>query len=228
MATGDENDFINRISAVLPPWFGADITPVLTALLSAFAEAGSLIYSQEEYVQDQTRITTATDTNLDLIAEDFFGVSGLLRQPNENDATYQAQILANILRPRATRASIISIVEEITGMTPSFFEPMRPADTGGYGTADSFVGNGFAYNTAGGWGSTKLPYQAFLIATVPANTQTGALSGWGNSFGGWGTPSALSWSAPNTINNFAATQVYEAVANTQVEGTIIWVGIIFQ
>ena len=41
MAIGDLNDCIARINNVLPPWFGADLTPILTGWINAFAETRS-------------------------------------------------------------------------------------------------------------------------------------------------------------------------------------------
>src|SRR5690348_16052335 len=110
MATGDQADLLSRLNAVLPPWFGSDITPILTGLLNAYAWAGSQIYSESAYVQLQMRISTATDINLDQIATDFFGVTGLPRDTNEGDISYRNRILANLLLERATRRGMIKVL----------------------------------------------------------------------------------------------------------------------
>src|SRR4051794_13359328 len=102
MATGDANDMLARIKALLPAgWFKGD-TPVLDAVLSAAAYGLSFIYSQIAYAKLQTRIGTATDGFLDLISFDFFGGS-LPRRKQEVDASFRARIIATLLRAKGTR-----------------------------------------------------------------------------------------------------------------------------
>ena len=92
MAAGDQTDILGRIKALLPfRWF-PDITPVLDALLSGVAWALSFIYSLIQYAKLQTRIATASDGFLDLIAFDFFGTS-LLRRQQETDVSFRGRIL---------------------------------------------------------------------------------------------------------------------------------------
>lgn len=70
MATGDQTDIFRRIKALLPQWF-SDNTPVLDALLRGFAYATAFVYVLIAYAARQTRIKTATDGWLDMIAADF-------------------------------------------------------------------------------------------------------------------------------------------------------------
>src|SRR5580658_3900532 len=109
MAAGDSNDCLTRIKSLLPYRWFPDSTPILDALLSGPAWALSFIYSLIQYAQSQTRIATATDGFLDLISYDFFG-SNLPRNQQEFDASFRARILATLLRPKATRPAMISML----------------------------------------------------------------------------------------------------------------------
>src|SRR3984957_19084211 len=95
MATGDQNDMLARIKALLPNGWFRGLTPVLDALLSGYAWSLSFIYQLIQYAQLQTRIATATDGFLDLISFDFFGGS-LPRKSQEYDAPFRSRILAQL------------------------------------------------------------------------------------------------------------------------------------
>ena len=90
---GDQQDICRRLRAVLPTQWFPDSTPVLDAVLSGFASGWSWIYDILQYVKAQTRIATASDVWLDMIAMDFFG-GRLVRWPNQED---------DVLRSRITR-----------------------------------------------------------------------------------------------------------------------------
>ena len=162
MATGDQNDVLGRLKATLPPWFG-DLSeaPIISALLTGLAEAGAFVFSLYAYAALQTRIRTATDGWLDMIAADWFG-GGLLRRQGQTDASYRAIIIASIMRERATRNAVTKVLTDITGRAPRLVEPRRPVDTGGYGAA------GYGYGVSGAYGSQLLPRNmAFVIAYRP-------------------------------------------------------------
>ncbi len=162
MSTGDQNDVLGRLKATLPPWFG-DLSqaPVISALLVGLAEAGAFVYSLIAYAALQTRIRTATDGWLDMIAADWFG-GGLLRRQGQTDVSYRAVIIASIMRERATRNAVIKVLTDVTGRAPRLVEPRRPVDTGGYGAA------GYGYGVSGAYGSQLLPRNmAFVIAYRP-------------------------------------------------------------
>ena len=220
MAIGDQSDALSRLNAVLPPWFGNDETPILTGLLNAYAYAGSALYAENAYVQLQMRITTATDTNLDLIAVDFFGINGLPRSPGEGDTSYRNRILATILEERATRRGMVNVLTNITGNAPLIFEPMRPADGGGYSVA------GCGYSVAGGWSNPGVPYQCFITVYAPVTKGISNIAGWNIPQGAWNTGSQESWSTPNNVlNALTDTQVYNAINATKCEGTVCWTSI---
>jgi hypothetical protein len=160
MATGDQADLLGRLKALLPQnWFGGAPT-LLTATLQGYAAAGAFVYSLYAYAKLQTRITTATDGWLDMIAADYFG-SGLIRPFGQSDAIYRARILGNLLRPRATHDAMVRALTNLTGRAPRVIELGRPLDTGAYGYL-------FGYGAAGAYGSRWVSaYQAFVTAYRP-------------------------------------------------------------
>ena len=197
MATGDINDIAARMRSVLPgSWFpspnsdGTSNTPILDAVLIGLAWPWAQFYSLLLFVQLQTRIATASGSFLDMIAQDYLG-NRTFRHPGQGDNAFRAAIVAEILRPRVTRAALVQTIINLTGRTPIVFEPIRPADTGGYGFQGMFQGTGLAYGSAdgtvpasvpgaagsivnpstaqvspgpGGWGSLLLPFQVFITA----------------------------------------------------------------
>ncbi len=77
------------------------------------------------------------------------------------------------MREHATRAAIVSIVQDLTGKVPVIFEPARVSDTGGYAT------NGLAYGNAGAWGSLNLPFQVFVTARRAQGVGIANIAGYG-------------------------------------------------
>lgn len=177
MATGDVNDLVGRMKAVLPSrWFplpnpdGSTASPILDGVLTGLAWPWAQIYSLGQFTQLQTRIATASGAFLDIIASDFLG-NRLFRKPGQGDTFFRASIIAEILRPRATRGSVARALTDLTGRAPIIFEPRWPPDTGGYGFQGMTVGTGLEYGSAdgvvpgaGGWGSLALPFQFFVTA----------------------------------------------------------------
>ena len=159
MAVGDQADITARIKALLPRWFGAGETPVLDALLQGPAWALSFAYSLWAYTKLQTRIRTATDGWLDLIAGDFFGTR-LMRRAGQADAPYRAVILASVLRRKVTRKAMSDALTQLTGRAPLIVEGDRPSDTGAWNRPRGY------WNRTGAWGAHR-PYQAFITAFRP-------------------------------------------------------------
>ena len=133
MATGDVTDFGRRMRAMLPRGWWGDSSPIRDAVLAALGTDWAATYGQAVYAKQQTRIATATDTNLDAISGDLLG-TGLPRLIGETDTAYRARIKANVLAPKATRAAMIRALTLLTGKAPLVFEPARASDTGGYAT----------------------------------------------------------------------------------------------
>jgi hypothetical protein len=215
MATGDLTDFRARIKATLPRWF-ADSTPILDALLSGLAQAWVFVYSLYLYAQLQTRIRTATDGWLDLIAGDFFGTR-IRRKANQSDASFRATIIANLFRERATRKALIEVLTELTGREPILIEPQQPGDTGAYNVPTS------GYGVAGYYGSRLLPSQMFLIAFRPASAGIPNVAGYGNPQGAYGTPPVSMYGSLSLIQGQVTdADIYAAIDSVKPVGTVIW------
>jgi hypothetical protein len=178
--TGDQSDMLARIKAVLPIRWFADATPVLDGLLSGLAWGWSWAYALLVYVRTQTRIATATDVWLDIIANDFFG-DRLQRRAGQSDAAFRLLVRNSLLREHGTRQAVIGALQQLTGRAPAVFEPMRTTDTGGYALG------GVGYGVAGGWGSMALPFQCFVTAYRPSGAGIALVAGWGAPVGAYGT-----------------------------------------
>jgi hypothetical protein len=153
---GSEDNFIMRIRALLPPWFPNPFSapPFITGLIVAYANMAAWVYSLIQYVRLQTRIATATDGWLDLIAYDFLGPT--LTRGALTDAQFRSAIIAAIFQQRNTRAAIIQVLKNLTGQNPVIFVP-NGNDPPGY------------YNNTGYYGQTLLgsrglPFQIFITA----------------------------------------------------------------
>jgi hypothetical protein len=215
MATGDTTDIKSRLLAVLPPWFG-DGNPILNAVLTMAAQVLAVAYGLYTYAKDQTRIRTATGIWLDIIAVDFFGAL-LPRGDNEADDDYRQRILANLFRPRATRAAISDVITAVTGQSPIIIEPFSPADCGAYGV-------GYAgYGSAGAYGSVSLPAQAFVIASRPTQAGISNVAGYGFPQAGYGVGSQSEYATLSMMGaGVADADIYAAIANTKAAGVTIW------
>lgn len=220
--TGDQADVLARLKATLPRWFGDD-TPILDAVLQGLANAAAFVYSLYAYAKLQTRILTATDGWLDMIAADYFGTA-LLRAANQSDASFRARIIINLFRERATRAGIVKVLQDLTGRVPKIFEPLRPLDTGGYAT------NSIGYGLAGGYGSMLLPFQCFVDAYRPSNTGIPLVAGYGEANygatlggpGGYGV-GQIEYASLDMIQGAVTdADIYAAVDSVKPVGTIIW------
>lgn len=216
--TGDQADIFKRIKALLPRWFG-DTTPVIDSLLQGLAWAGSLAYALIAYARLQTRILTATDGWLDMIAADVFGAA-LLRLTSQTDTSFRGRIIINLFRERATRGGIIRVLQDLTGRTPKVFELLRPIDTGCYG------GPTIGYGLAGGYGSILLPFQALVVAYRATGSGIPLVAGYGISTGGYGQASRADYAALSMITGAVTdADIYSAVDNVRPAATTIWVRI---
>ena len=219
--TGDQADVRNRLTAVLPRGWFPDSTPILDAMLEGLATAWAAVYCMLLYVRAQTRIHTASDTWLDLIAWDFFGRC-LRRRPNESDDTLRNRLMLGMFSERATRSAIASAIQILTGRAASIFEPACTTDTGGYASLRG-QGGGIAYGAAGGWGSLKLPFQCFITAYRPVDAGIGQVAGWGSVAGGYGI-GCLEYASLDIVQaQVTDAEMYSAVAQVLPIGTIGWV-----
>jgi hypothetical protein len=220
--TGDQSDFQSRIRSVLPTDWFPDSAPVLDALLFGLGAAWAQIYSLLQYVKAQTRLATATDVWLDVIAWDFFGES-MMRGAGESDSSFRQKIRRSLFREKATRWGVGSALADLTGRAPTIFEPSRPADTGGYSTILSAdVGGGVGYGAAGGWGSLQLPFQCFIIAYRPSGGGIAQVAGWGAPGGGYGGGEIEYASLGMVPVQVTDADIYSTIADTLPEATIGW------
>jgi hypothetical protein len=222
--TGDQADFQARLRAVLPASWFPDSTPVLDSLLGGLGAAWALIYTMLRYVTSQTRIITASDMWLDLIAWDFFG-RRLRRRLNESDNALRSRIMLEMFPERATRSAVESVLKSLTGRAPIIFEPSRTSDTGGY---SSFVGQGggIAYNTTGGWGNLNLPFQCFVATYRPNDGGIGQVTGWGDFAGGYGG-GAIEYASLSMVQaQVTDADIYAAIIGVLPAATIAWTKII--
>ncbi|MCK8648896.1 hypothetical protein M1M06_07540 [Ralstonia insidiosa] len=217
MAKGDQQDLYQRLRAQLPPWFGdAASSPILNGLLQGLAYGWAYFYALLVYARLQTRIKTATDGWLDMIASDFFGLT-LQRKTGQSDASFRANIVANLFRERGTRNAIIKVLTDLTGRAPTIIEPSRPADTGAYGAPNS------GYSVAGAYGQVSLTYQAFVQAYRPYGSGIPNVAGYGFSPTGYSVASQGEYTDPSMSSNTVSdADIYAAIEAVRPVATIIW------
>lgn len=192
---------------------------MLTPVLSGLSDGWAWLHGMLGYVQQQTRIATATDSFLDLISQDFLG-NVLPRRFGETDASFRGRIQRELLRPRATRPALVSALTNLTGRAPAVFEPARPADTGGWGKATG-------YGSAGGYGSLMLPFQVFVTAFRPLGTGVPQVAGWGHvpashAAGGWGTGAVQYTSLAMVQSQVTDASINETIASTVPVSVTAW------
>jgi hypothetical protein len=202
----------NRFKALLPRWFG-DQTPILDALLHGLAVTARHAHRFIEYARLQTRIQTATGGWLDRIAADFFG-GALKRGTSQSDVAFRQRIRARLFGERATRAGLIQALTDLTGREPRVFEPQRPLDTGGYDCSASI-----AYDRAGGYGATDLPYQCFVTASYPRAADCPFIAGYDIPTGAYDTPARSAWIG---LGGLADLDIYQVIDAVKPVGTTVW------
>lgn len=223
MATGDQRDFLQRLQNLVPPgWFAPGAVPVRDAVLTGIANAFAFIYSLLAYIRLQTRIATATDGWLDLIAYDFFA-NNLLRSSGQSDTSFRNQIIAFLFRERNTRDALSDVIEQLLGTTPTIIEPQRVADTGAYSTPTTM-----GYGVAGAYGSMSMPLQCFVTVTLPQSLAIAPplVAGYGVSVGAYGTASLIEYIAPPAIPATQAADIYAALNSVRPVTGVIWTRIL--
>lgn len=222
MSIGDNSDVFARLKSALPQrWFGstADSMPVVDSLLAGIATALSFVYSLYAYAKLQTRIKTATDGWLDLVAADFFGTT-IQRKARQSDTSFRATIIANLFRERATRNAITKVLTDLTGRAPLIIEPNRPQDCGAYGAPNS------GYDLAGAYGQVSLTYQAFVNAYRPLGTGIPYIAGYDQPPTGYSIASQGEYTDSSMNSNTVSdADIYAAVESVRPAATIVWVRI---
>jgi hypothetical protein len=220
----DQQTIVQRIKATLPArWFGEN-TPILDTVLNSLAAGWVDLLALVDYLVMQTRIGTAFDGWLDLVAKDFFG-HRIQRRLQETDTSFHQRISTELLRDRCTRSAIYDTLLEMSGRPPLIFEPTNPQDTGCYSTANTTEPGCFGYCISGGWGNLNSPFQAFVTAFRPVLPGIAMINGWGGSIGGFGA-GLSSFTSSSTNSSWADdSEVYETVARAAAIGTIVWMSI---
>lgn len=207
-------DMTARLRGLLPSRWFPDDAPVLDGLLTGLAAGWTHLSALIDYAARQTRIATASDGWLDMIARDYF-LSRIRRRAREDDMTFSARIRRELLRERGTRKAVISVLTDLTGRAPRIFEPARPADTGAW--------NGpIGYGAAGAWGSLLLPFQCFVTAFRPQGAGIAQVSGWNQPAGGWGGGNIEYASLAMIAGQVTDTDIYTAVADVMPAAAIAW------
>lgn len=218
MATGDQDDIVNRQYAVLPPWFpDLAAAPVLKAVLSGTAGVFAFIYSYLGYAALQTRIKTATDAWLDLLAWDFFG-GRFVRRNGETDTSWGPRIVAEILRPRQTREAITRVMQDLTGRTPKIIELFNPGDCGGY-----HIPQMGGYGTGPGcYGSLSFPNQYLITAYRAPSQGIPIAGGYGTYNAGYRTGITM-YGDPSFISGpITDAEIYARIEETTAAGISAW------
>ncbi len=225
MATGDANDFASRIRSYLPgQWFpspglpgATEPAPYLNAVLSGFGAMFAALWTQLSYAKLQTRIKTASDSFLDLIALDFFG-SSITRAQSQSDAAFLAVILTNLFRQRVTRYGHTKVCVDLTGRAPVIFEPARPSDAFCLGSSYSGLGTGRL-------GSYSMPGEVLITAYRPLGQGYPNVAGLGSTYAGLGKPYLAMPDPSSALNFIPDAQIYAAINSVRAAGTKDWVNI---
>lgn len=217
--TPDVTAMVARLDALLPKrWFPAGEAPYKDALLVGFANCFVFLKSLLDYVRLQTRIATATDGWLDLIAFDFFGTK-VARSAGQSDASFRRQIIAYLLRHRNTRAAIIAAIQGLLGTTPTVIEPQRVTDTGAYDEPSTL-----GYDVAGVYGDSGMPLQCFVDITIPTSLQIGPplIVGWDVPGAGYDTGSQIEYVGPPSLDPVEIADIYAALDAVRPVTGVIW------
>ncbi len=143
--TPDSNQQIelSKLIALTPKNWYSDAALAFGGVYYGFILIAALEYGlfgdNINFVQLQTRISTATGGFLDLVSQDFLG-SSLPRLPGEPDSSFRTRILAAVLREKATRNGMIAALNAINAPIMTMTEPWFPMDCGGYAEMDSQTG----------------------------------------------------------------------------------------
>lgn len=251
MTTGDAPDMLARIKRVVPSRWFAYVAPLRDAVLGGLSDQLAWVYSFIAYAKLQTRITTATDLWLDLIAADYFGLF-IRRRVGEFDAAFMPRIKRELIRERVTRKGMAQALTDLTGSAPIIFEPWNTGDAGAWdigaawagASASAGGGGGFdiacGWDTsaeydaptsvaamtgagAGGWGDTCLPNQVFIIVKRPGLQGIPGVSGWDCSAAGYDIGPVEFVDASMVIGAITDQDIYGTVNATKPSGSICWV-----
>jgi hypothetical protein len=210
----DAGSFLDRFYSLLPyRWWGEN-APVRDAVIGGLSDSLEWAYDFYVYAKAQTRISTATEFNLDIIAWDFLG-GRLLRRTSQSDDSFRAAVIKEIFRPRATRAAMKQALFDLTGQEPLIFEPANPNDTGCYNI-------NMAWSVHGRYGSLEHPYECWIDIQRPLGQGIPGVEGYGGIGGGWGLMRSEWTSLAMLSGPVTDREIYNTVEAIRAAGTVCW------
>lgn len=257
MASGDQSDIFGRLrnGPILAPWWGAGETPVLDTVLDGCAGVMAWCYALIAFAKAQTRLGTASGAWLDIAAWDYLGARFLRRQ-TETDDSFRPRVIAEILRPRSTRAAIVGMLVDLTGRQPDIFEPWNPGDCGAYDVGTlAYAGSDFAASPsgwdaaqggwdsgsfallepggvsgsspgAGCWGDLGLRNQIFITARRPPGQGLPNVAGFDAAGGGYNVGALELIDMSQVQGQVTDAEIYARIAQTVAAGTTAWTAIV--
>jgi hypothetical protein len=218
---GDSNDILSRVKRLIPNGWFSYVAPNRDAIMGAASDLAAWCYSWIGYAKAQSRLATAYGVWLDIWANDFLG-SSLVRGGAQDDDTFRALVKATILRERVTRAGMIQAMKNITGHTPSIFEPWNTGDTGAYSSQTQKYGS-MGYGVGqGGYGNMGLPAQTFMQIHRGGPSGIPFVGGYGDSVGGYGV-GVIEYAGPIVAESGITNDMILKIANlTKPTGSTVW------
>lgn len=219
-----------RLKSAFPSgWAAPDgRNPLFSVVLSGLAAPLDWVRNRQAYTIRQTRILTAGAFWLDLIAYDFFGTR-FGRRLGELDDPFRQRIVAEILRPRNTRAAVSQALIDLTGTAPVIVELWNTDDCGAYEVGTLAYAADDGTGGAGLYGSYDFPNQ--MLITAYRGVVNVELDG----CGGFDTPAAAyagdiypgaAFYAPDDVTSAATdSEIYATIAATVSGGCIGWTDI---
>lgn len=212
--TGDSNDILSRVKAVIPFYWFAYVAPLRDAVLGGLSDVAAWSYSWITYAKQQARIATSTGPFLDLIALDFTG--RYLQRNGATDSVFRSKIQATILQERVTRAGMVNALTELTGSAPIIIEPWNTGDCGAYGAPN------IGYGAAGCYGSMELIGQVFITAYRGGGSGVPNVNGYGGYLAGYGVGS-IEYVGPQVeLSGLTDDDIYQTIQTTKPTGVICW------
>lgn len=138
-----------------------------------------VIMTQLQFIQQQLSLLTATGTQIDLIAKDYFGAN-LPRFANEMDVSYISRILGRMFVATCTRTGFLAVIEKTVGSGHAMLEQAVSGEYfGGYmdsTTLSTAIPGPLAYDTQGTYLFAVPPYTGWVYIQQLEPTATGFLT----------------------------------------------------
>jgi hypothetical protein len=214
MAIGDNADMAARIRRCCRRG-SENRTRWSDALVAAAAVVLAFAYSLFAYAKAQTRIRTASGIWLDIVAQDFFGTR-IVRAAGQNDDSFRSIILANLLRPQATRQAISDVIEALTGFAP------RSSSRSAQWTAAPMASAMAAMGALGPMDRSPFPPKHFWLR-IAHGSRASQRAGYGASSAGYGVGSQAEYASLDMLGaRVTDGQIYDAIAQSKAVGVTIW------